>query len=123
MSAKRTYSILSWISLAAIILIGYNSIVNIHSHKIRNGWYITHAHPYQIPIDATDSASGHSHSSTSYVYLDQIFDLLEIIIIVAFLGFLFIASDIVAPIRPITKRILFQTILCNGGRGPPRCDW
>ncbi len=122
MPGNRTNIILSWISLAAIILIGYNSIANVHTHQISKGWYITHAHPYHhIPIESNADDVGHKHSNKGYVYLHHIFDLLQILLIIALFRPLFLLLGFITTIRPTISIIPERILPREGDRGPPTC--
>jgi len=60
--------------LLAVIWLFINATVNRHNHYLSEGYYISHAHPYDKIPTSTDPYGSHNHSETQLFLLSLICD-------------------------------------------------
>ncbi len=69
----------------ALLMLMLNNSLFRHFHRLPDGTIIEHAHPFTSTPEQQESAQGHHHSQQEIIFLDTIFHLFEISILVIFI--------------------------------------
>ena len=77
----RKVAIICMIGIIGLLTI--NNVMFLHSHKLDNGNFVTHAHPYDKSNDSAPIKS-HHHSKTELIFLENL-QLLFIFILILFI--------------------------------------
>ena len=101
------------ICISGLLII--NNVMFLHSHKLDNGNFVTHAHPYDKSNDSAPIKS-HHHSKTELIFLENL-QLLFIFILISF-----IALDVAKKKSYVAIIRVFYTQdyeILHFGRAPP----
>jgi hypothetical protein len=78
----KKFAVICMIGIIGLLTI--NNVMFLHSHKLDNGNFVTHAHPYDKSNDSAPIKS-HHHSKTELIFLENL-QLLFIFILISFIA-------------------------------------
>ncbi len=109
----KKFAVICMIGIIGLLTI--NNVMFLHSHKLDNGNFVTHAHPYDKSNDSAPIKS-HHHSKTELIFLENL-QLLFIFILISF-----IALDVAKKKSYVAIIRVFYTQdyeILHFGRAPP----
>ncbi len=94
--------------LAVVLGLLFNNVIYQHRHKMSDGTYIVHAHPFSNPQDASPLKK-HKHTKEELQVISAVNNLLfSVLLLVAFL--------LLQLLRQVDKKLIVRTVSKNSGK-------
>ena len=91
-SHRWHFKFLLIISLPAVLWLFTNASVNMHVHRLSDGTYISHSHPYNKQNPVRGIATGHHHSEKQYQLL-QVMSIPATIVVLTIVFFFYLQLE------------------------------
>ena len=95
---RNVFKGISLIFLPAVIWVFVNATINRHTHHMPDGFYVSHAHPFNKTSSDPDSDRSHQHSKTEILLLSFFSDPVTTVILSFFFS-VFLYAFTLAPKR------------------------
>lgn len=84
---KNTIVSVAYIALFSVLGLLVNNFVFLHYHKLDNGSYVIHAHPYSNSTDSSGEQTKHTHTSHEFKFFNFINSIFAFAILLGCISF------------------------------------